>query len=322
VRSLTAKEYHRPVMTQEVLDVFDLAPGGTYLDATLGGGGHTEALLSHRDDLYAVAVDRDEEAIEAATKRLKRFGGRVEIVHSDVASYVHSVLRDSKAARRFVGVIADLGVSSRHFNEEERGFSLTGHAILDMRMDRSQSLSAYEVVNQYSQEELVAIFRRYGDVAFAGRVARTIVENRPISYSDELAELVRKAIPKKAVSFHIHPATTVFQAIRIEVNQEFKQLQELLESCKSLVVPGGVVVVISYHSGEDRLVKLFMREATTDRCSCPPQLPCVCGKTRWAKALTRRPIVATEDEVSSNPRARSAKLRAIQRLHQEEVRGI
>ena len=170
------------------------------------------------------------------------------------------------------------------------------------------------MVNQYSQTDLVEVLKQGGDVRYAGRIAREIVEHRPIIYTDQLAQIVSAAIPQQAVKGRLHPATTVFQAIRIEVNGEFDQLRTLLASSRKQLIESGVLMVISYHSGEDRLVKEFMRAATTDHCSCPPKLPCVCGKTKWASPVTKGPLVASTDEVEANPRARSAKLRAIRKV--------
>ncbi len=307
-------DYHRPVLLREVLKLFESVPPGRYLDVTLGGGGHVEAILDLREDLQVVALDRDQDAIEISSTRLERFRERVTFLRSDMKTYLESDSAPSSGVGLFSAIFADLGVSSHHFDEVSRGFSFSGRASLDMRMDQESELSALDVVNRYSQVDLVEVLKRGGDVRYAGRIAREIVEHRPIVYTDQLAQIVSSAIPKRDVKGRLHPATTVFQAIRIEVNAEFDQLSALLASSRRRLVESGVLIVISYHSGEDRMVKEFMRAATTDQCSCPPKLPCVCGKTKWASPITKGPLVASASEVEDNPRARSAKLRAIRKV--------
>ncbi len=313
-----SNRYHRPALLEEVLQLFHDVPSGRYLDVTLGGGGHTEAILDLRADLDVVALDRDEDAIEVSSKRLERFQERVCIVRSDMKSYVQAISVQEEAAGSFSAILADLGVSSHHFDEAARGFSFSGHTPLDMRMDKTDELSAIDVVNKYSQTQLIEVLKRGGDVQYAGRIAREVVEHRPIFFTDQLAQIVSDAIPKRALKGRLHPATTVFQAIRIEVNGEFEQLDALLTCSRSLLATSGMLIVISYHSGEDRMVKEFMRDATTDRCSCPPKLPCVCGKTKWAISITRNPLVPSAQEIKDNPRARSAKLRAMRKVELQE----
>lgn len=316
--------YHSPVMYAEVVEAFSEVVPGVIADVTAGGGGHSFELLQSRADLCVLALDRDSEAVDATRKRLESFGSRVLVAQSTFSRLTETLLwvEDNYpgflSQEGLVGVLADLGVSSRHFDLPERGFSLRAHGPLDMRMDqRDFSNTAADIVNTYSEEQLTLLFRENGEARLARRYSRAIIARRPITFTDELAELIEAATPAPARRGRIHPATRVFQALRIETNQEIDQLQALLGVSRELLAPGGVFVVISYHSGEDRLVKRHFRAASQGECACPPRLPCVCGSRPWARELFRKARVATDAEVAANPRSRSARLRALVKLNEQ-----
>jgi 16S rRNA (cytosine1402-N4)-methyltransferase len=303
---------HAPVMRDEIVDTFSTVPTGVVLDATLGGGGHAEAILDSRDDLRVLGIDRDADALDAATARLDRFGDRV-MTHRcrfdelDVAMDAHSI--DALS-----GALFDLGVSSPQLDRPERGFSYRNEGPLDMRMDIDARWSADDVVNGYSESELARVIREHGDERFAARIARAIVADRPIETTTRLAEVVTSAIPAPARRTGGHPAKRTFQAIRIEVNGELDALPVALDKAIGALVPGGRVAVLSYHSGEDRIAKDRIRQAETGGCECPPELPCVCGavKTvRIVRGVRKRPSPA---EQAANPRAASARLRVAEKL--------
>ena len=303
---------HSPVMRDEIVDTFSAVPTGVVLDATLGGGGHAEAILDSRDDLRLLGLDRDPDALDAATARLDRFGDRV-MTHRcrfdelDTAMHAHSI--DALS-----GALFDLGVSSPQLDRAERGFSYRNEGPLDMRMDSDAPWSADDVVNGYSEAELTRVIRDHGDERFAVRIARAIVAARPIETTTRLAEVVTSAIPAPARRTGGHPAKRTFQAIRIEVNGELEALPAALDKAIGALVPGGRLAVLSYHSGEDRIAKARIREAETGGCECPPELPCVCGavKTvRIVRGVRKRPSPA---EQASNPRASSARLRVAEKL--------
>ncbi|BAT51109.1 hypothetical protein NOS3756_00290 [Nostoc sp. NIES-3756] len=279
---------HLPVLPQEVIAGLVVRPGGHYLDATVGGGGHSRLILQAAPDVKLTAVDQDEDALAAARKELAEFGERVKFVRSNFATYEFP-------AASFDGVLADLGVSSYHLDTPERGFSFRHTASLDMRMDQRQSLTAADVINDWDETELANIFFHYGEERLSRRIARRIVEKRPFSTTTELAEAIASSVPPKYRYGRIHPATRVFQALRIVVNDELKSLETFLEKAPQALVPGGRIVIISFHSLEDRLVKHGLRNS--------PIL----------KVLTKKPIIATAAEIANNPRSRSAKLRIAQR---------
>ncbi|BAY41177.1 hypothetical protein NIES2111_55690 [Nostoc sp. NIES-2111] len=279
---------HLPVLPQEVIAGLVVRPGGHYLDATVGGGGHSRLILQAAPDVKLTAVDQDEDALAAARKELAEFGERVKFVRSNFATYEFP-------AASFDGVLADLGVSSYHLDTPERGFSFRHAASLDMRMDQRQSLTAADVINDWDETELANIFFHYGEERLSRRIARRIVEKRPFSTTTELAEAIASSVPPKYRYGRIHPATRVFQALRIVVNDELKSLETFLEKAPQALVPGGRIVIISFHSLEDRLVKHGLRNS--------PIL----------KVLTKKPIIATAAEIANNPRSRSAKLRIAQR---------
>jgi 16S rRNA (cytosine1402-N4)-methyltransferase len=304
---------HRPVMVDEIVAALSPVPAGTVVDATVGGGGHTEAVLSGRPDLSVVGLDRDPEAIVAASERLRPFGDRFTGVHARFDA-LRGVL-DALPVRvdHVSGVLFDLGVSSPQFDRGGRGFSYRLDGPLDMRMDPSQSLTADDVVNGYEVDDLARVIRRYGDERFAGRIARAIVAARPLHRTAELAEIVRTAIPAATRRHGGHPARRTFQAIRIEVNAELDVLPDALDAAIDVTGPGGRIAVLSYHSGEDRIVKDRFRRGT-GICDCPPQLPCVCGARQRLRLVRGIPRHPSEAEQAANPRAASARLRVAERV--------
>jgi 16S rRNA (cytosine1402-N4)-methyltransferase len=295
-----------------------LAPGrgGLFVDATLGLGGHSEALLNASAEVRVLGIDRDPEALRLAAARLERFGERFSAVHAN-----HRDLRlvlEEAGETKVGGILADLGVSSLQFDTPERGFSFRFDAPLDMRMDPSgDEETAAELLERLSEEEIARIIFEYGEERRSRRIARRIVERReqgsPVGTTAELAELVARAVGHKRGE-RIHPATRTFQALRIEVNQELEGLAEFVETAVDLLHPGGRLAVISFHSLEDRVVKRTLRRLA-GQCECDPRLPvCGCGARRAVEILTRRPVVPAEAETEENPRARSARLRACSKL--------
>ena len=303
---------HDPVMKDEIVGTFGSVPAGVVLDATLGGGGHAEALLDSRDDLRVLGLDRDPSALDAATARLDRFGDRV-MTHRcrfdelDAAMHAHSI-------EALSGALFDLGVSSPQLDRAERGFSYRNDGPLDMRMDSDAAWSADDVVNGYSEAELERVIRQHGDERFSRRIARAIVAARPVESTTRLAEIVTSAIPAPARRTGGHPAKRTFQAIRIEVNGELDALPVALDKAIEALVPGGRVAVLSYHSGEDRIAKERIRLAETGGCECPPELPCVCGAVQTVRVVRRIAKRPTPAEQAANPRAKSARLRVAEKL--------
>lgn len=303
---------HVPVLVDRVVELFAVVPDGLYVDATLGGGGHAAAVLAAHPGLHLLGLDRDEVACAAAAQRLARFGDRVEIVRSSFDRIGELV--SERTTEGASAVLFDLGVSSPQLDEPERGFSYRSGAPLDMRMDRRQALTAREVVNDYPYARLARLISAYGEERYARRIARAIVDARPIETTDQLAAVVRDAIPAPARRRGGHPARRTFQAIRIEVNHELDQLADALDAALSVLQPGGRCAVVSYHSLEDRLVKERFREAATGGCVCPPGLPCACGAEPTVRLLRRGAWTAGADEVAANPRSESARLRAVERV--------
>lgn len=302
---------HRTVMRDEVASVMTTVPAGVVLDATLGGGGHAEAVLELRPDLGILGIDRDPDALAAAQARLAGFGDRV-LVHRGR----FDDLRGAMAAHdveQLSGAVFDLGVSSPQFDRAERGFSYRHDAPLDMRMDPDDPWSAADIVNGYDEDRLATMLRRHADERWARRIARAIVAARPIETTVQLAAVVADAIPAPARRRGGHPAKRTFQAIRIEVNNELEQLPGALDDAIAVLAPGGRIAVLAYHSGEDRLVKERFRAAVTGGCLCPDDLPCVCGAVRTLR-LVRAPSRPSADEIERNPRAASARLRVAERL--------
>ncbi|MEH2040638.1 16S rRNA (cytosine(1402)-N(4))-methyltransferase RsmH [Nostoc sp.] len=280
---------HLPVLPQEVIVGLAVSPGGHYLDTTVGGGGHSRLILEAAADVRVTAIDQDKDALAAARKELAEFGDRIQFIHSNFADYEFP-------PNTFDGILADLGVSSYHLDKAERGFSFRQAANLDMRMDRGRSLTAADVINNWDEAELADIFFKYGEERLSRRIARRIVERRPLHTTTELAEAIASSVPPKYRYGRIHPATRVFQALRIVVNDELKSLETFLDKAPNALVPGGRIVIISFHSLEDRPVKHGLRNS--------PLL----------KVLTKKPIIAQEEEISQNPRSRSAKLRIAEKL--------
>lgn len=303
---------HRPVMVDEVVDLFGPVPPGTVVDATVGGGGHARALLGAHPQLRVLGLDRDEDALAAAARTLGEHSARVILRRARFDTMADVVA--GLGLGQVSGVLFDLGVSSWQLDAGERGFSYRSDAPLDMRMDRSDDRTAADVVNGYSEQDLARIFADNGEHRFAGRIAGAIVRHRPIHTTAELVDVVRDAIPAPARRTGGHPAKRVFQAIRIEVNRELEVLVPALNAAISMLAPGGRIVVLSYHSGEDRLVKSTLIDASTGGCVCPPDLPCVCGAQPTVRLLNRGARKPAATEVAVNPRAESARLRAAQKL--------
>jgi 16S rRNA (cytosine1402-N4)-methyltransferase len=311
---------HEPVMAEEVVELFAPVPPGLVLDTTLGGGGHSAAILAAHPGISMLGIDRDPAAVAAASEVLAPFGGRVVIRQSrfdalaQVVAEVQDQLGTSLEGRGLSGVLFDLGVSSPQLDVAERGFSYRRDAVLDMRMDPTSGRTAADVVNEYGEDELVELFAGNGEGRFARRIARAIVAARPLTTTGQLADVVRAAIPAATRRTGGHPARRVFQAIRIAVNEELDQLERALDDALALLRPGGRCVVIAYHSGEDRLVKTTFTRAATDDCHCPPGLPCVCGADPQFRLVARGARRPSEDEVARNRRAEAARLRVIERI--------
>ncbi len=295
---------HKPVLLQEVLEIFKESKG-VVVDATLGYAGHSEALLKSNPNIKIVGIDQDAEAIAFSTDRLAPFKERVEIVQGRFADKIDEILQNYPVK----GVLADIGVSSLQLDKKERGFSLQSDN-LDMRMDQSAPLSADIVVNKYDEGDLIKILKEYGEIRQAVKLARAIIQHRPIISAKELADIALKVLPKNR---KIHPATTLFQAIRIEVNQELAQLEKLLDSLEEYRPSGAKIAIITFHSLEDRIVKNRFKK-WAKACICPPEsLKCTCGADNaLGKILTKKPITASQAELEENPRSRSAKLRVFQ----------
>jgi 16S rRNA (cytosine1402-N4)-methyltransferase len=302
---------HHPVMEHEIVEVFRDVPAGVVLDATLGAGGHSEAILSSRPDLWVLGLDRDPEALAAAGERLARFGDRV-VTHRCRFDELRTAM-DEHEIVGLSGALFDLGVSSPQLDRPERGFSYRNEGPLDMRMDPDGPWSAADVVNGYEESELARVIRTHGDERFASRIARAIVAARPVESTTQLAAIVTSAIPAAARRTGGHPAKRTFQAIRIEVNTELEVLPTAIDEAIDAMVPGGRVAVLSYHSGEDRIVKERLRTAT-GACECPPDLPCVCGAVQTVRLVRRVPRTPSAAERDANPRARSARLRVAERI--------
>ena len=308
---------HKPVLVTETIEALNPRPGGEYIDATVGGGGHAEKVLELSvPNGKLLALDADPAALDAARLRLAPFGTRARFAQT----YSDS-MRDAAHEYGFLnvdGVLFDLGLSSHQVDTAERGFSFQSDAPLDMRFGPTAGKTAADLVNRLSERELRDVIGEYGEERFAGRVARHIVEERarrPILTTKQLADIVVQAKPR-ASGERIHPATRVFQALRIAVNDELGRLTSALPQAVDLLRVGGRLVVISFHSLEDRIVKQFMRREATG-CICPPSAPaCVCGRTPSLRLVSRRPITATDEEITANPRARSAKLRVAEKVRQ------
>jgi 16S rRNA (cytosine1402-N4)-methyltransferase len=307
---------HKPVLLEAVLELLKPPAGESLLvDATIGEGGHSEAFLSRFPGLTVYGVDKDQEILGRARARLEGFAGRVRLFHSGFAEFFEQF--DPAAGRRPDRILLDLGVSLFHFEASGRGFSFRKAEPLDMRLDSSRGPTAAELVNGSSEGELMHILREYGEEPFAGRIARAIVrarEKAQIARSDELAEVVRRAVPPEVRHGRIHPATRTFQALRIAVNGELDELERALPAAFAALATGGRMGVIAFHSLEDRAVKRFFQERAR-ACTCPPESPiCQCGGRRELEILTRKPVRPDEGERLGNPASRSAKLRVARKV--------
>ena len=305
-------EYHKPVLFDEVMDNIITDKDAVYVDCTLGGGGHTKSILENSSkNSKVVALDQDVQAIEFAKKRLEKYGNKLQIFQDnfrniDTAVYLAGFEKVDR-------ILMDIGVSSNQLDNAKRGFSYRFEARLDMRMDSNLKISAYEVINNFSEKELADIIYKYGEEPKSRKIAKKIVEyrkNKPVETTTELADIVIKSIGK---SMKRHPAKRTFQAIRIFVNKELEILSETLDKAVKLLGKNGKLLVITFHSLEDRIVKEKFREYENP-CTCPPDIPiCVCGKQSLGKVITKKPIVAKELELAENNRAHSAKLRIFER---------
>ncbi|MBR6727772.1 MAG: 16S rRNA (cytosine(1402)-N(4))-methyltransferase RsmH [Clostridia bacterium] len=305
---------HKSVLLDECIEALAIRPDGTYVDGTAGGGGHSFAIASRLQDGRLIAIDQDEAAIKAAGERLKPLGQCAQIVRNNFSNLA-SVL-DELEISEIDGLLLDLGVSSHQFDEAERGFSYRSDAPLDMRMDRRQEKSAYDVVNTYSEQELKRILYEYGEERFAPRIAARIVKERaihPIETTNQLSELIKAAMPAAAKDGG-HPAKRSFQAIRIEVNRELDVIVPAIKQAVSRMRKGGRIAIITFHSLEDRIVKQAFAELAAG-CTCPKSLPiCVCGNKPKVRIITKKPILPSDNELLENPRSNSAKLRVAEKL--------
>lgn len=310
--------HHLPVLLEECLAGLNIRPDGSYLDCTLGGAGHSGEILKRLNGGHLLGIDRDADAIAAATARLEELNPRAEFTAIRGNFHDARALLAAQGVRQVDGVLADLGVSSHQLDCRERGFSYHDNALLDMRMDQSQVLSAREIVNGWSEDALNRILRDYGEEKWARQIARVICDRRqvrPIETTGDLVQIIDAAIPRKfRAQDGSHPARRSFQALRIAVNDELEPLERALEDLVALLRPGGRICVITFHSLEDRIVKnCFKRLA--DPCTCPKNLPvCVCGKKPQIRLTPRKPITASPAELQANPRARSATLRVAEKL--------
>ena len=306
---------HVSVLLQECIDNLNIKPDGIYLDGTLGLGGHSYEIASRLTTGRLICVDRDQTAIERAGERLKPFADRVTLVHGNFADA--AAILDSLDIEGADGMLFDLGVSSPQLDEAERGFSYMQDAPLDMRMDGSASLTAYEVVNSWSADRLNRILWDYGEERYARRITAGILsarEKAPIASTQELVEIIKAALPAAALREKQHPAKRSFQAIRIAVNDELGAIAQMMDTAPDKLNVGGRLCVISFHSLEDRIVKSGIA-ARENGCTCPREAPiCTCGFVKTLRSVSRKPILPSEDEIERNPRSRSAKLRVAERV--------
>ena len=302
---------HKSVLLDEIIDNLSIKEDGTYVDATLGGAGHALEVCRHLSERgHFIGIDQDEDAIESSKLRLKDYMDRVDIVKSNYAN-IKNIL-EALNIDKVDGIYVDLGVSSYQLDNAERGFSYRFDSALDMRMDKSLEITAQDIVNDYSEQELYRVIKNYGEDIFAKNIAKHIViarKEKRIETGFELVEIIKRAIPKKFQITSGHPAKRTFQAIRIELNKELEVLENSLETMIDLLKPNGRLLVISFHSLEDRIVKNIFKRCENP-CTCPKNFPvCVCGNKSKGKVLIRKPILPSEEELEANPRAKSAKLR-------------
>lgn len=307
--------HHVSVLLEECVEGLNIRPDGIYVDGTLGGGGHSSQIVKRLTTGRLIGIDRDRVALKAAGERLAEHSDKVTLVHANFCE-IRQVL-NNLGIEAVDGILLDLGVSSPQLDDGERGFSYMADAPLDMRMNQKDSLSAYDVVNTWSYEELRRILFDYGEERYAPRIAEAICrkrETRPICTTLELVDAIRSAMPAAALREKQHPAKRSFQAIRIAVNDELGAVEKVMKDAIPCLNPGGRLAVITFHSLEDRLVKNGMAAAARG-CTCPPSFPvCVCGKKPQVKLINKKPITSTEEELERNPRARSAKLRVCEKL--------
>lgn len=305
---------HKSVLLEECIQNLNIKPSGIYVDGTLGGGGHSYHILKHLNAQgKLIGIDRDLDALQAAKEKLKDFNN-FDTVHDNHANILNILCK--LEIPKVDGILLDLGVSSYQLDEAERGFSYMQDAPLDMRMNREDAFSAYEVVNTYAEEKLSKIFFDYGEERYAKRIAKKIIEKRgkqPIETTLQLVAIIKEAMPKSALNEKQHPAKRVFQAIRIEVNEELTKLKQAIQDSILALAEGGRLCIITFHSLEDKIVK-HTYEEMEGRCTCPKSLPvCVCHYVSYGKIINKKPIVSSEEELAENPRARSAKLRVFER---------
>ena len=306
---------HEPVMEAEVVALFAPVPPGVVIDATVGGGGHASAILEAHSHLSVLGLDRDPDAVTAASERLSKFGPRAKVRHAPFHHLAEEMEQSATSSQdRVTGVLFDLGVSSPQLDTAERGFSYRQDGPLDMRMDPTSGPSAADIVNTWSVDDLSRLFAANGEGRFAMRIARAIVAGRPFTTTGQFADTVRAAIPAATRRHGGHPAKRVFQAVRIAVNDELDLLAEAVPTAIEILAPRGRCVAIAYHSGEDRIVKAAFAQADTGGCVCPPGLPCACGAVPIGRLVFRGAHRPTPEERSRNRRAESARLRALERV--------
>ncbi len=311
---------HKSVLLSETVDGLKIRPDGIYVDATMGGGGHSEEILKRLDAQGTfIGIDQDDYAQKRARERLKDYPAKKFFVKDNFKN-LRGILSEL-GIDKIDGIVFDLGVSSFQFDDSARGFSYHHEGPLDMRMDRQATLSAAEVVNTYEKEDLIKILKEYGEERFAARIAQKIIENRPIATTTELSELVKEAYPKKMRFKGKHPARKTFQALRIATNDELGILEGTLRESVRSLKPGGRLCVISFHSLEDRIVKNVFKELS-DPCTCPPDFPvCVCGKKPLVDRITRKPLRPSQGEIDDNKRSRSALLRIVERTENPWIKN-
>lgn len=307
---------HRSVLLEECIQALAIRPNGIYVDGTAGGAGHSFEIAARlNENGKLLALDQDETAVRVATERLSVYGDRVEVVHTNFKDLAQVCM--ARGIRHVDGLLLDLGVSSYQLDTADRGFSYQADAPLDMRMDMQNPLTARQIVNEYSEEELRRILFEYGEERFSSRIASNIIrarESAPIETTGELVEIIKRSIPAQARDGGHHPAKRSFQALRIEVNAELDVIAPAIKSAVSMLNPGGRIAVITFHSLEDRIVKQCFA-SLAGGCTCPKNFPvCVCGNRPQIKSVTKKPILPSEEELAQNPRSRSAKLRVAEKL--------
>ena len=306
---------HKSVLLDECIDSLNIKPDGIYVDGTLGGAGHSLEIVKRLDGGKLVAFDQDMDAIENARIKLAEYMDRVILIHSNFENLGEKL--DENGITGIDGLLLDLGVSSYQLDTPERGFSYMHDAPLDMRMHKSLTESAWDIINRYSEAELSDIIRNYGEENWHARIAAFIVERRrekPIETTFELVDIIKAAVPRKARDENLHPAKRTFQAIRIAVNRELDVIEKVISEATEKMNRGGVIAIITFHSLEDRIVKNVFRDLSAG-CICPPEFPvCTCNTVAKLKLLTKKPIISSKEELEENPRARSAKLRCAVRL--------